>query len=71
MITAHRQATTPQAETDDGHGRGLATITPLASATGTEIEPADTTTWTARALHEGIDRAAQHPGPQLEAEAGA
>ncbi len=69
MIAAHRQATTPQARPQDE--RGLATVSPLASASGTQAEPAGTTTWATLALHDRINRAAQHAGPELEAEAGA
>ena len=69
MIAAHRQAITPQARTQDEHG--LASVSPLASASGTEAEPAGATTWVARALRDRIDRAAQHAGPELEAEPGA
>jgi hypothetical protein len=64
MIAAHRHATTPQTQAEDG----LATVSPLASASETE---ADTATWITRALRDRIDRAARHAGPELEAEAGA
>jgi hypothetical protein len=69
MIAAHRQATAPQAQAEDE--RGLATVRPLVSASGTQAEPADITTWVTRALHDRIDRAAPPAGPDLEAEAGA
>ncbi len=69
MIAAHRQATTPQTQTENEHG--LATISRLDSASGTQAEPAGTATWVTRALHDRIDRAAQQPGAGLEAEAGA
>jgi hypothetical protein len=65
MIAAHRQATTPQTQAEDEHC--LATVSPLASASSTHAEPADTTTWLTPALHHRIDRAAQPTGPELEA----
>jgi hypothetical protein len=69
MIAARRQATTPQARTQDE--RGAAAVSPLAAVSGTQAEPAGETTWVTRALRDRIDRAAQQAGPELEAEAGA
>jgi hypothetical protein len=63
MIAAHRQATTLQAGTEDERGHGLAIVSPLASASGTEAEPGGTTTWVTRALRDRIDRAARQAGP--------
>jgi hypothetical protein len=69
MIAAHRQVTAPRAGTQ--HERGVAAVTPLVAAGGMQAEPVGETTWVTRALHDRIDRAAQHAGPDLEAEAGA
>jgi hypothetical protein len=71
MIAAHAQATTPQAGIEDERGSGPATGTVLASASGVQAEPANTTTWLTGALQDRIARATQHAQPDLEAEAGA